>query len=70
MTRWQDLPALDKGIHVVSRLRKDAVGWDDPTPDQRADAKRGRPWRLAKLLTALPAQTVSVHLYGGRIFHT
>lgn len=57
-------PLLEKGIHVVSRLRKDAVGWDDPTPDQRADAKRGRKWKLAQLLTTLPTQLVSVHLYG------
>ena len=57
-------PLLDKGIHVVSRLRKDAVGWDDPSPDQRSDAQRGRQWKLAQLLTALPTQSVSVHLYG------
>jgi hypothetical protein len=56
-------PLLEKGIHVVSRLRKDAVGWDDPTPDQRSDAKRGRKWKLAHLLTAMPTQLVSVHLY-------
>jgi len=57
-------PLLEKGIHVVSRLRKDAVGWDDPTPDQRSDAKRGHQWKLAQLLTALPTKLVSVHLYG------
>ena len=57
-------PLLRKGIHVVGRLRRDGVGWDDPTPEQRSDAKRGRKWKLARLLTALPAQSVSVHLYG------
>jgi len=57
-------PLLEKGIHVISRLRRDAVGWDDPTPDQRSDAKRGRKWKLAQLLTALPSELVSVHLYG------
>jgi hypothetical protein len=57
-------PLLEKSIHIVSRLRKDAVGWDDPTPDQRADAKRGRQWKLAQLLTTFPAQSVTVHLYG------
>lgn len=57
-------PLLKKGIHVVSHLRRDAVGWDDPTPDQRSDAKRGRRWKLAQLLTTLPAELVSVHLYG------
>ncbi|MCD6133140.1 MAG: transposase [Deltaproteobacteria bacterium] len=57
-------PLLRKGIHVVGRLRKDSVGWDDPTPEQRSDAKRGRKWKLAQLLTALPARLVLVHLYG------
>ena len=57
-------PLLEKDIHVIGRLRKDAVGWDDPSPDQRSDAKRGRKWKLARLLTALPTELVSVHLYG------
>lgn len=57
-------PLLDKGIHVISRLRRDAVGWDAPTPNQRSDAKRGKKWKLAQLLTALPTELVSVHLYG------
>lgn len=57
-------PLLEKGIDVVSRLRKDAVGWDDPTPDQRSDAKRGKKWKLAQLLTHLPVEGVEVLLYG------
>lgn len=57
-------PLIDQSIQVVSRLRKDAVGWDDPSPDQRSDAKRGRKWKLAQLLAQFPAQTVTVRLYG------
>lgn len=57
-------PLLEKGIHVVSRLRRDAVGWDDPTPDQRSDAQYGRKWKLAQLLATQPVESVSVHLYG------
>lgn len=57
-------PLVEKGIHVVSRLRKDAVGWDDPTPDQRSDAKLGKKWKLAELLTALPTEAITVQLYG------
>jgi hypothetical protein len=57
-------PLVEKGIHVVSRLRKDAVGWDDPQPDQRADAQRGQKWKLAQLLTQGPTEMVAVHLYG------
>lgn len=57
-------PLVEKGIHVVSKLRHDGVGWDDPTPQQRSDAKRGQKWRLAHLLTHLPPQAISVQLYG------
>jgi len=57
-------PLLDKGIHLVSKLRHDAVGWDDPAAQQRSDAKRGQKWKLAHLLTHLPTEAVSVHLYG------
>ena len=57
-------PLLEEGIHVISRLRKDAVGWDDPSPEQRSDAKRGKKWKLARLLDHFPAERVTVHLYG------
>jgi hypothetical protein len=57
-------PLLEQGIEVISRLRKDAVGWDDPSPNQRSDAKRGQKWRLAQLLQQLPLEKVEVFLYG------
>jgi hypothetical protein len=57
-------PLLEKGIQVVSKLRHDAVGWDDPSAQQRADAKRGKKWRLADLLTHWPNEAVAVQLYG------
>jgi hypothetical protein len=57
-------PLVEAGIDVVSKLRCDAVGWDDPTPDQRSDAKRGKKWKLAHLLDHLPVQSLTVHLYG------
>jgi len=57
-------PLLTAGIHVVTRLRHDAVGWDDPSSDQRSDARRGKKWKLAQLLDHLPAELVTVHLYG------
>jgi hypothetical protein len=57
-------PLLQAGLHVVSRLRHDAVGWDDPAPDQRSDAKRGRKWKLAHLLSQRPVETMAVQLYG------
>lgn len=57
-------PLLAKGINVVSKLRHDAVGWDDPSPEQRADAKQGKKWKLAHLLAVFPTEAVPVHLYG------
>lgn len=57
-------PLLEKGIHVVSKLRHDAVGWDDPSSEQRADAQRGKKWKLASLLTHFPTSTLKVELYG------
>jgi len=60
-------PLVEKGIQVVSKLRHDAVGWDDPTPQQRSDAKRGQKWQLAHLLTSLPTEAVVVQLYGKTI---
>lgn len=57
-------PLRQQDIHVISRLRHDAVGWDPPSPDQRSDAKRGRHWKLADLFTALPLEMVEVQLYG------
>jgi hypothetical protein len=57
-------PLLTKSVHVITRLRKDAVGWDDPSPDQRSDAKRGKKWKLAHWLDHFSTQTLNVHLYG------
>jgi hypothetical protein len=59
---------LARGIHVISRLRKDAVGWDDPAP--RPAGKRGRKprygrkWTLATLMTAETPTRERLTLYG------
>ena len=59
---------LARGIDVISRLRKDAVGWDDPAP--RPPGKRGRPlrygrkWTLATLMTAETPRRDRLTLYG------
>jgi DDE superfamily endonuclease len=59
---------LARGIHVISRLRKDAVGWDDPAP--RPPGTRGRKprygckWTLASLLSAVPPTRERLTLYG------
>lgn len=59
---------LARGIEVISRLRKDAVGWDDPAPPP--PGKRGRKprygckWTLASLLTAQTPTRERLTLYG------
>src|SRR5689334_13211321 len=57
-----------RGIHVISRLRKDAVGWDDPDP--RPPGTRGRKprhglkWTLASLLSDQTPTRERLTLYG------
>lgn len=57
-----------RGIDVISRLRKDAVGWDDPEPQPPSKRGRqpryGRQWPLASLLTAEPPTRERLTLYG------
>jgi DDE superfamily endonuclease len=59
---------LRRAIHVISRLRKDAVGWDDPEPPP--PGKRGRKprygpkWTLASLLKAEAPAREFLTLYG------
>ena len=57
-----------RGIHLVSRLRKDAGGWDDPalpSPGTRGRKPRyGCKWTLASLLTAETPIRDRLTLYG------
>lgn len=59
---------LARGSHVVSRLRKDAVGWDDPVPPPPGTRGRkpryGHKWTLANLLTTETPQRDRLTLYG------
>jgi Transposase DDE domain len=59
-----------RGIDVISRLRKDAVGWDDPEPQPPRKRGRkphyGRKWTLASLLTAETPTRERLTLYGKR----
>jgi hypothetical protein len=62
-------PMIDEGIHVITRWRKDGVGWDDPQP-QYGKRKRGRPkkygiqHKLSNLLNAFTPELILVHVYG------
>jgi len=59
---------LARGIHVISRLRKDAVGWDDPEPRSPGTRGRkprhGRQWTLASLLSEQTPTRERLTLYG------
>ncbi len=67
---------LSLKIHVMTRMRHDAVGWDDPTPDpvlppgkkkrgrKRTTPKLGTKWTLATLLDTLSHEMITVRLYG------
>jgi hypothetical protein len=62
-------------VHVITRMRWDAVGWDDPEPAPprppgqkpkgrpRPHPRKGRQWQLAQLLTASPLDAVTVFIY-------
>jgi len=60
---------IDEGIYVVTRWRKDGVGWDDPIPHV-GKRKAGRPreygieYNLAGLLKIFTPQHVLVYTYG------
>jgi hypothetical protein len=63
-------------IQVITRMRKDAVGWDDPieeppTPGGKkkrgpkpTQPPKGKPWKIASLVHHFPLETVTVFIYG------
>ena len=59
-------PLIEKGIHVVSRWRKDGVGWDDPPAysGRGRPGKYGKEWKLMELLQSCSPQKVKVNIYG------
>ena len=59
-------PLIEKGIHVVTRWRKDGVGWDDPEPysGRGRPRKYGKQWKLIELLQSFSPQRIKVNIYG------
>ena len=56
---------IDQGIGLVTRLRADAVGFDDPVYSGRGrPPKRGKKWKLAALIDHFPRHHLAVALYG------
>jgi len=62
-------PMIDEGIGIITRWRKDGVGWDDPTP-HHGKRKRGRPkkygiqHKLSNLLNVFSSELILVVVYG------
>jgi hypothetical protein len=60
---------IDEGIHVITRWRKDGVGWEDPKL-HHGKRKRGRPkkygtqHKLSNFLNASTPELILVHIYG------
>jgi len=64
-------PLIEKGIHVVTRWRKDGVGWDDPGAysGKGRPRKYGKQWKLANLLKSF-SQEINVNIYGKSVYAT
>jgi hypothetical protein len=64
---------LSLPVHVITRMRKDAVGWDAPErkcllPNGKkkrgCKPKRGKEWKIASLIKSHRLETVTVFIYG------
>ena len=57
---------IDKGIEVITKLRKDAVGWEKPIQSKGRGRPRkyGKKWKLADLIKLPDAKNVLVKIYG------
>lgn len=61
-------PLMEEGIEVITRLRKDGVGWEDPLPypGRGRPRKRGKKLVLAELVRECSLTPLTVELYGKR----
>ena len=59
-------PMVSKGVEVISRLRNDAVGWDDPPAysGRGRPRKKGQKWKLTELIEAFVPEELKVEIYG------
>ena len=57
---------IDKGIEVITKLRKDAVGWESPVQSKGRGRPRkyGKKWKLAELINLPDAIDIKVNIYG------
>ena len=58
-------PLMEEGMTLLTRLRHDAVGWDEPEYCGRGrPPKRGKKRKFAELWKTAPHEMVTAHLYG------
>jgi hypothetical protein len=58
---------VGRGIHLLSRLRHDAVGWDTEPPPYCGKGRyptKGRPWKLRDRRKVGPVEELPVRRYG------
>jgi hypothetical protein len=61
-------PLVSSGIQVITRMRKDAVAWDERIESQtKKTAKMEGKWKLAHLLSQFHPQQLSVTIYGKQV---
>ena len=59
-------PLVAQGIQVITRMRKDAVAWDEriESATKKKTVKMEGEWKLARLLEQFTPQKLSVKIYG------
>ena len=61
-------PLVTQHIQVITRMRKDAVAWEQRIENQQKQTvKLNGKWKLAKLLQELPTQSLWVQIYGKKM---
>ena len=61
-------PLVTQHIQVITRMRKDAVAWEQRIENQqKKTVKLNGKWKLAKLLQELPTQSLWVQIYGKKM---
>ncbi len=61
-------PLVSSGIQVITRMRKDAVAWDEriESETQKTVKMKGK-WKLAPLLPEFTPQKLSLKIYGKQV---
>jgi len=67
---------LSISVHVITRMRWDAVGWDDPQPEpilpdgkkkrgrRHTNPRKGKEWKLTTLIKNFTPEPVTACVYG------